>query len=108
MSFQLIFWSNSMAKGSKRKYTAQTRQDAVGQVIKAGLSLSQVARSFDMPVQTLENWVGKERRGEQPKFVASASAQDEEISRLKALCAKLTMERDILKKATAYFARDAL
>jgi transposase-like protein len=37
-----------MARGSKRKYTAQTRQDAVGQVIKAGLSLSQVARSFDV------------------------------------------------------------
>jgi transposase len=108
MSFSTYFLEIPMARGSKRKYTAQTRQDAVGQVIKAGLSLSQVARSFDMPVQTLENWVGKERRGEQPKFVASASAQDEEISRLKALCAKLTMERDILKKATAYFARDAL
>jgi transposase-like protein len=61
-----------------------------------------------MPVQMLENWVGKQWWGEQPKFVASASAQDEEISRLKALCVKLTMERDILKKATAYFARDAL
>jgi transposase len=97
-----------MARGNRRKYTAQTKQDAVGQVIQAGLPLAQVARSFDMPIQTLENWVGKARRGEQPKFVARLSDQEEEISRLQALCAKLSMERDILKKATAYFAREVL
>ena len=97
-----------MARGIKRKYTAQTKEDAVGQVIKAGLPLAQVARSFDMPMQTLENWVGKARRGQSVKFVAAVSDQDAEISRLRALCAKLTMERDILKKATAYFAREVL
>ncbi len=97
-----------MVRGIKRKYTAQTKEDAVGQVIKAGLPLAQVARSFDMPMQTLENWVSKVRRGESPKFVAEVSDQDQEISRLRALCAKLTMERDILKKATAYFAREVL
>ncbi|NJS36190.1 MAG: transposase [Brachymonas sp.] len=97
-----------MARGNRRKYTAQTKEEAVGQVIKAGLPLAQVARSYDMPMQTLENWVSKARRGDTPKFVAVVSDQDEEISRLRALCAKLTMERDILKKATAYFAREVL
>jgi len=39
---------------------------------------------------------------------AGVGDQEAEISRLKALCARLTMERDILKKATAYFAKDVL
>ena len=98
-----------MKVGIKRDYTAQTKIDAVGQVIKAGLSTRQVARSYDMPQQTLEYWVRKAKRGDSPRVGAiSISEQEAEISRLKALCARLTMERDILKKATAYFAKDAL
>ncbi len=96
-----------MTRSNRREYTAQTKIDAVGQVIKAGLPLRQVARSYDMPEQTLENWVRKAKRGDMHKAL-SVSDQDAEISKLKALCARLTMERDILKKATAYFAKDAL
>ena len=56
MSFLLILevW---MTTAIRRKYAAQTKIDAVGQVIKAGLPLRQVARSYDMPEQTLENWL---------------------------------------------------
>lgn len=101
-----------MAQANRRMYTEQTRADAVGQVIKAGLPMSQVARSFEMPKQTLENWVRLAKSGDAPKLSASGKApiseQDAEISRLKALNARLTMERDILKKATAYFAKDVL
>ncbi|MEN9587869.1 MAG: hypothetical protein RIT15_1444 [Pseudomonadota bacterium] len=71
--------------------------------------VQQVARSYDMPVQTLGKWVSKARSGEKPRQEATpVSDQSAEISRLKALCARLTMERDILKKATAYFAKDSL
>lgn len=97
-----------MEKAIRREYTAQTKADAVGQVLKAGLPLRQVARSYEMPQQTLENWVRIAKRGDAPKLSASVSEQEAEISKLKALCARLTMERDILKKATAYFARDVL
>ena len=97
-----------MTRADRRIYTEQTKAEAVGQVIKAGLPLRQVARSYEMPEQTLENWVRKARLGGAPKPSASVSDQEAEISRLKALCAKLAMERDILKKATAYFAKDVL
>jgi transposase len=96
-----------MTRANRREYTAQTKIDAVGQVIKAGLSVRQVASSYEMPEQTLEYWVRKAKRGDMPK-AASVGDQEAEISRLKALCARLTMERDILKKATAYFAKDVL
>ncbi|MDI9334394.1 MAG: transposase [Cytophagales bacterium] len=51
-----------MTNGNRRIYTAQTKQDAVGQVMRAGLPLGQVARAFEMPIQTLENWVRSARR----------------------------------------------
>jgi transposase len=101
-----------MAQVNRREYTPQTKADAVGQVIKAGLPMGQVARNFEMPKQTLQNWVRQAKSGDVPKINASGKApiseQEAEISRLKAACARLTMERDILKKATAYFARDVL
>lgn len=98
-----------METKSKRKYTEQTKKDAVGQVIGAQLPMNQVAKAFDMPVQTLENWVRLARHGKSPKAGALTVSQTEaELTRLRAQCARLTMERDILKKATAYFAKDAL
>ncbi|MDI9334390.1 MAG: transposase [Cytophagales bacterium] len=51
-----------MTNENRRIYTAQTKQDAVGQVMRAGLLLGQVARAFEMPIQTLENWVRSARR----------------------------------------------
>ena len=56
MSFLLIL-EVRMTTAIRRKYAAQTEIDAVGQVIKAGLPLRQVARSYYMPEQTLENWL---------------------------------------------------
>jgi transposase-like protein len=102
-----------MDKRIQRKYTAQTKADAVGQVLKAGLPRAQVARSFEMPEHTLDNWVRKAKNGTLviaagTSVRPSISEQEAEISRLKAQCARLTMERDILKKATAYFAKDVL
>jgi transposase len=102
-----------MDKRIQRKYTAQTKADAVGQVLKAGLPIAQVARSFEMPQHTLDNWVRKANKGTLVIAAGTSarpgiSEQEQEISKLKALNAKLTMERDILKKATAYFAKDAL
>ena len=100
-----------MTRGNRRTYTAQTKIDAVGQVLRAGLPLAQVARSYEMPEQTLDNWIRRAKRGDAPKAEAHAHSDSElvaENARLKAQCARLTMERDILKKATAYFAKDAL
>jgi transposase len=68
-----------------------------------------------MPAQTLGNWV---RLSKQGRFTGAGdkpvSAEQMELARLRAECARLRMERDILKKATAYvcpsgyFAREIL
>jgi transposase-like protein len=97
------------AKSVKRKYTAQTRADAISQVLTAGLSVPKVAQTYEMPIQTLDKWVRQAKLGQsgsaKPRDV---DAQAAEIAKLRAANALLTMERDILKKATAYFAKDLL
>ena len=67
------------------------------------------AKILGVPVQTLGNWV---RLGEKGQLKGAGdkpvSAEQMELARLRAQFARVTMERDILKKATGYFARESL
>ncbi|SDX26852.1 transposase [Nitrosomonas oligotropha] len=58
--------------------------------------------SGEMPSQTLENWV---RQAAKSQLVSS---EPMELARLRAELARVKMERDILKKATAYFAQESV
>ena len=62
-----------------------------------------------MPKQTLENWVRLHEKGQlQGASDKPVSPEQMELARLRAQLARVTMERDILKKATAYFAKESL
>jgi len=96
-----------MKVGPDRKYTAQFRAAAVNQV-EAGRSVPAVARSLEMSAKTLANWVYRSRLGK--PLVKRERAQpvtdlEAEVSRLRQENARLKMEREILEKATAYFAK---
>ena len=66
-------------------------------------------RSLGVAEQTLFNWVKASREGRlSGADTKPVSAEQMEISRLRAELARVKMERDILKKATAYFARESL
>src|SRR5574337_885808 len=94
----------------KRVYTAQYREAAVRQVIDAGRSAAEVARSLEMSEKTLANWVCQVRRGEAPVKRAAdlhIDAAQAELSRLRAENAQLRVDNEILKKAAAYFARQS-
>ena len=88
-----------MPKGIR--YTDEFKQDAVAQVIDRGYSVGDVADRLGITTKSLYAWKAK---FEQPK---QQTSQDIEVRRLKAELARVTEERDILKKATAYFAKDA-
>lgn len=96
---------------TKRVVTAEFRIEAVKLVIEQGLSQSEVARRLDIPSQTLHNWVKLSRAGKlsqvDAKRVTPVSLIDAEVSRLKKENAVLREERDILKKATAFFAKES-
>ena len=100
-----------MKAGFDRRYTAEFRDAAVKQVTEGGRSVSAVARSLEMSNKTLANWVLRARKGEALIKRAPAKPVSEleaELSRLRQENAKLKLEKEILKKAAAYFARESM
>lgn len=99
-----------MKAGPYRRYTAEFREAAVRQVLDGGRSVPQVARSLEMSEKTLANWVGKARRGQPLLKRPPAQPVDElqaELSRLRQENARLKLEKEILRKAAAYFAKES-
>ena len=94
-----------MTKTTRARYTLEFKQEAV-RLVEGGQSIAAAARTLGVVEQTLHNWVKAHRqgklRGAEGKPV---SAEQMEISRLRAELARVKMERDILGKATAYFAK---
>lgn len=96
---------DSQARG---KYTLEFKLEAV-RLVKTGQSSSMTAKILGIPNQTLNNWVRLSKKGElKGAGDKPVSAEQMELARLRAENARLRMERDILKKATAYFARESL
>lgn len=87
------------------RYTEEFKRDAVSQVKDRGYSVKDVAERLGVCTKSLYAWMRQYHRPAQ--MIAEDKAQAAEIRRLKAELARVKEERDILKKATAYFARDA-
>lgn len=90
----------------KRKYTSEFRESAVALVLKEGRTVKQAAADLGMPENTLNVWVSQSRNG---KGVFTPPAQVDLAAKVRELEAenrRLRLERDILKKATAFFAKE--
>ena len=97
-----------MTKTSRARYTLEFEQEAV-RLVDNGQSIAAAARTLDVVDQTLFNWVKAHRQGKLTGAHSKpVSAEQMEISRLRAELARVKMERDILGKATAYFARGSI
>ena len=100
-----------MKAGPDRKYTIEFRESAVKQVLDGRRSVPQVARALEMSHKTLANWVNKARRGQPPVkrgVVRPISDVEAELTRLRQENARLKLEKEILKKAAAYFAKESM
>ena len=87
------------------------REEAVKLVLTQGLTLEDAALRLTIPKGTLANWVNAARRGKAPKVAIGSRSVPEleaEVSKLRKELAEARMERDIVKKAAAYFARESL
>jgi transposase len=94
-----------MTKKTRARYTLEFKQEAV-RLVQGGQSVAAVARTLGIVDQTLFNWVKAHRQGKLSGVDSKpVSAEQMEISRLRAELARVKMERDILGKATAYFAK---
>lgn len=91
----------------KQEYTAEFKEQAVQRAQEVGTGVA--ARELGLVAQTLRNWVKVARAGQLSGAGAKPVTPEQmEISRLRAENARLKMHVELLKKATAYFAKDAL
>ncbi|KAJ8138708.1 hypothetical protein OY671_008079, partial [Metschnikowia pulcherrima] len=84
--------------------------EAVKSVVERGVSVAQAAKDLDVHENVSRKWVRESRQEPQEAFPGNGKqkAQDAEIARSHKEVAKLKMERDILKKAAAYFAKESM
>jgi transposase len=95
-----------MFKIPKQEYTAEFKELAVKRV-KDGQCIGAVAKDLGLVEQTLRNWVKASKAGKlKAPGAKTVTPEEMELSRLRAENARLRMECEILKKATAYFAKD--
>jgi len=94
-------------KIAKQAYTAEFKELAVKRV-KDGQSVGMVCRELGLSDQTLRNWIKAAAEGKLNGAGRVVTAEEMELSRLRAENLRLKRENEILKKATAYFARDVL
>ena len=97
-----------MAK-TRRTFTPEFKAEAVRRIFVQGKSLSEVARELDLGESMLRAWKQAITAQGEQAFPGKGNppALEEELRRLRAEVKRLTMEREILKKATAFFARES-
>lgn len=91
---------------SDKRYTEEFKVEAVKQITERGHSVYDVSRRLGVTTHSLYSWCKK--YGKAKESPNQAIDQAAEIRRLKAELKRVTEERDILKKATAYFAKESL
>ena len=95
---------------TRRQFSREFKLEAVRLVKDRGVTVAQAARDLDVHENVLRKWVRAVAADPQEVFPGKGVMKPEqaEIDRLRKEVAKLKMERDILKKAAAYFAKDSL
>jgi transposase len=100
-----------LKRGPQGRYTREFREEAVKLVMEEGLSVLEAARRLSLPSSTIASWVKQfkaGRLGEVGKTYRPLTEVEMELARTRKELAEVKMERDILKKAAAYFARESL
>jgi transposase-like protein len=91
--------------GRPSKFPPEFRRDAVAMVLDDSRSIAEVARATGVNAGTLGNWVGLERveRGERDGLTVDERS---DLVELRAECAQLRMERDLLKRSLAFWVKE--
>ncbi len=101
---------NNQTKHKRPKYTLEFKQDAVKLVVEKGYTHQQAADSLGISSSALGRWVRAEQASASPsgaKKPALKLAEHDELLRLRKENERLRLEREILKKAAVFFAKEA-
>ena len=95
------------------KYSEDFRRDAVELVRSTGRTLRDVGRELGVNHETLRGWVSAAKRADEQQRAGRSAAEGElsgaerdELRRLRRKVAELELEKEILRKAAAYFAKE--
>jgi transposase len=94
---------------TRKSYSKEFKLDAVGLVLDQGCTRSEAARSLEIEANQLGRWVREHQAddsGQAFRGNGKLTPEQEEIRSLKAQVKRLQMEKDILKKATVFFATE--
>ncbi len=97
--------AKAISRRPRRTFTDEFRAGAVRLVLDEGKTIPQVARDLDLTQSALRTWVERVRADRTKGKTGLTTAEREELTRLRKQVRELTMERDILKEAAAYFAK---
>ena len=89
----------------KRAYPPEFRQQLV-ELVHAGRSPEELAKEFEPSAQTIRNWLAQSERDEGRRSDGLTTTERQELSRLRRENRQLKLEREILSKAAAWFARE--
>ena len=90
----------------KRVFTDEFKAGAVRLVLDQGKTVVQAARDLDLSQSVLRTWVERSRANRTNGKTGLTTAEREELAALRKKVRELQMERDILKKAAAFFAKE--
>jgi transposase len=92
--------------GRQSKYPEQFRRNAAALVLDSGRSTRDVGRELGVNHETLRNWVTALKRERQDGPAAVSGEERAELARLRRRVAELELEKEILRKAAVFFARE--
>ena len=93
---------------TRKKYSKEFKLDAISLVLDQGYTRAEAARSLEINPSLIRRWVKEHQSDDDQAFRGNGklTPEQEEIRTLKARVKRLEMERDLLKKATAFFAAE--
>jgi transposase len=95
-----------MSENKQKSYPAEFKESAVKLATESKHPIAQTARELGINTNTLYTWIDKYSKPKEQTMRTNEHIYDE-VKQLKKELAKVTQERDLLKKATAYFAKES-
>ena len=93
---------------TRTKFSKEFKLDAISLVTEQGYTRAEAAKSLELAPQLIGRWIKESQKADGQAFRGNGklTSEQEEIRKLKAQVKRLEMEKDILKKATVFFAKE--
>ena len=95
-----------MSHKRSKPFPSEFKESSVKLAVESSIPIAQTAKNLGININTLHNWIAKYSKSKEPSMHAKEHHFDE-IKRLKKQLLRVTEERDLLKKAAVYFAKES-